>query len=143
MPDMYIPYAIPVSCKGIVVEDGKIWLRKNTRKEWELPGGKLDPGEQPEDTVAREILEELGVRVQVHDVVSNYLYVIDGSIDESDGVLVSSYACRFIERVGDAEYESESGRAEFTRFAPDEIAPLNMPEFYKIAIRKSIMSGFS
>lgn len=32
---------------------------------WELPGGKVEPGEQPEAALVREVAEELGCRVSV------------------------------------------------------------------------------
>ena len=67
---------LPISIKGIVFENGKVWLRKNERKEWELPGGKLDKGEQPEQTVVRELKEELGFETQVVDIIQAHLYKI-------------------------------------------------------------------
>ena len=56
-------HAFPVSVKGVAVQDERVLLLENERAEWELPGGKLELGEDPLACVVREISEEAGWQV--------------------------------------------------------------------------------
>lgn len=48
----------------LVIKDGKILTLKETNKSfYQLPGGKMEHGETPQQTVVREVEEELGVPV--------------------------------------------------------------------------------
>ena len=48
-------YRFPVAVKGVVIRNGDVILLRNDRDEWELPGGKLELCESPEECLAREI----------------------------------------------------------------------------------------
>jgi 8-oxo-dGTP diphosphatase len=53
-----------------VVRDGRVLAARRTRPEaaagrWELPGGKVEPGESPAGALVRELVEELGCTVEV------------------------------------------------------------------------------
>lgn len=47
---------------------------------WEFPGGKLEPGETPEECVVREIKEELALDIQLLGVYKSILYDYDGGV---------------------------------------------------------------
>lgn len=53
-----------------LVRDGRVLAARRTRPDaaagrWELPGGKVEPGETPDAALAREIHEELGCGIDV------------------------------------------------------------------------------
>lgn len=55
---------------GAIVERGRLLAARRPEHKahgglWELPGGKVEPGESDEAALARELREELGVDVEV------------------------------------------------------------------------------
>jgi 8-oxo-dGTP diphosphatase len=49
-------------------------------KAWVLPKGKLMPREHPRDAAKREVLEETGYRVSVHEFLGSMSYAAEGKI---------------------------------------------------------------
>ncbi len=58
-----------VAAYAVVVRDGQILLARSPADggghEWVLPGGGMEHGEDPYDTVRRELMEETGYRIDV------------------------------------------------------------------------------
>lgn len=55
---------------ALVAREGEVLITRRRADQlhplaWEFPGGKIEPGESPEAALARELREELGVRVRV------------------------------------------------------------------------------
>ncbi|APO69389.1 mutator MutT protein [Rhizobium gallicum] len=59
-----------VAACALIDSDGRILLAQRPEGKslaglWEFPGGKVEPGETPEETLVRELGEELGVKTKV------------------------------------------------------------------------------
>lgn len=58
---------------AIIKKDNKIFATQRGSGEfqggWEFPGGKIEPGETPENALVREIMEELDTTIQVNELV--------------------------------------------------------------------------
>ena len=93
----YIHYVNPVVAAGALVErDGEVLLVRRGvapgRGRWGLPAGYAEAGESPEQTAARETLEETGAQVELGDLLGVYAF---SEVDQPGGVLVL-YAARMI-----------------------------------------------
>jgi len=64
---------------ALLTIDGKILIARRQKGDvlehlWEFPGGKIEPGETPEQCLAREMLEEFGVTVEVGEFFTASIY---------------------------------------------------------------------
>ena len=94
-PDSNGELRFPVSVKGVLIEDDRVVLLLNEREEWELPGGRLESGEDPTVCLEREFFEELGVEVVVEGILDCWLYRV---LPEKE-VLIVTYAVRRMDRL--------------------------------------------
>ncbi len=90
---------------GILLNDGAVLLcqRKATARyglKWEFPGGKLEPGESPQECLIRELQEELSIQATIGPLFhrSHAVYPDSGSFDVFY-YRISSYAGPIINRV--------------------------------------------
>ncbi len=121
------PQLFPVSVKGIVIREGRVLLLRNERDEWELPGGKLDLGEEPASCVEREIAEEVGWTVTAGPILDAWQYHIRDGVD----VLIVTYGCH---TSTDAAPVVSNEHKEVGLFTATEAAALRMPDGYKESI---------
>ncbi len=123
----------PVSIKGVVIHANKVLLLKNPRDEWELPGGRLEIGETPEECVAREIEEETGWRVRIGPVLDTWLYHVE-SVNRH--VFIATYGCH---PTAPTEIVVSNEHVTANLFSEAELPELNLPNGY----RRSITTWFA
>jgi 8-oxo-dGTP diphosphatase len=85
-----------VAAVALIDADGRVLIAQRPEGKqlaglWEFPGGKVEAGERPEETLIRELHEELGIAVQEACLApltfASHAY-------ESFHLLMPLYACR-------------------------------------------------
>ena len=63
---------------AIILRERRIFATQRGYGEWkdwwEFPGGKIEPGENPEDALKREIREELATEIEVDELLTTVEY---------------------------------------------------------------------
>jgi nucleoside triphosphate diphosphatase len=119
---------LPVSIKGVLFEADRVVLLENERSEWELPGGRLEPGEDPTSCLVREVAEELGAVVAVEAILDSWLYC---PLPKRE-VLIVSYGLR---RTDAGPLRASTEHRRIGSFTLEELDGLPMPEGYRRSIR--------
>ena len=73
---------------AILEKEDKILIAKKREGKplaglWEFPGGKIEEGETPEESLIRELMEEMNIKVRVNEYVGESIY------DYGDGKVIS------------------------------------------------------
>lgn len=93
---------IRVAAYAVVTDDeGRILLahwNEGRRAAWTMPGGGLDPGEDPERAARREVKEETGYRVEIGELLGIHSRVIPASRRIADGATAPLHALRIVYR---------------------------------------------
>jgi 8-oxo-dGTP diphosphatase len=89
-------YNIDVVVKGVLQYKDKVLIIKRSRHDvvgagtWECPGGKIEFGEDLEDALRREVLEEVGINI----TVSKLLYASTLITSQKRQVVFITYLCK-------------------------------------------------
>lgn len=138
---------IGTDCIGVGVgalifnDEGKILLAlrgqkaKNERGKWEIPGGAVDFGETLKDAIVREAKEELGVEIEVIEMLQVADHILP---DEKQHWVSPTYFCRIVNGTPKIMEPEKCERLGW--FSIDEAAqlPLSNVTLQDIAVLKKI-----
>ena len=128
-----------VGVGAVIVGDGRVVLVRRANEplkgEWSLPGGAVEIGEALAASVAREVLEETGLEVEVGPVVE----VLDRIRHDEDGrvryhFVLIDFLCRPI----GGTLACASDAEDVAWVAPDALAEYGVAESAVAVIRKAL-----
>ncbi len=117
---------------GVIVEDDRVLIAQRNEDDelagaWEFPGGKVERGEDPRAALSRELREELGVEVEVGEILELSFEA------RSDGALVLLFfAAR---RLGDSPPPRAIDAAALAWARPAELRPEDFAPADRVMVR--------
>jgi len=95
---------------------------------WEFPGGKIEPGESPQEALCRELEEELKCVVDVGDHVQTTAHEYDFAI-----VNLSTYFCSLVTGAPELTEHSEVRWLPADELMTLDWAPADIPAVEQVA----------
>jgi len=124
------------AAKALIIKDDKMLAIKinDGKEEWYImPGGGQDVEELLPDTVCREVAEELGLLVEVKDLV----LVIEGVHGEQFHRVDLVFLCEYISEIENSVLQTDTNQVGYDWL---DIKTLNTIPLYPSKLRRQIMN---
>ena len=124
------------AAKALIIKDGKMLAIKisDGKEEWYImPGGGQDTEELLPEAVCREVAEELGLQVEVKDLV----FVIEGLHGEKFHRVDLVFLCEYKGRIENAILQGDTNQVGYDWL---DIKTLNTAPLYPSKLRRQIMN---
>lgn len=118
--------------KAVVTLDSKILLVRKSAEDpnrpgkWDLPGGRMKPGEDVDKHLAREVLEETGLQVTPGKLIDLWSWHMPWDGEYVQVLAVSRYCRLDCAEAGQASREPDDYLAEQRWFTLDEVRDLDI-----------------
>ena len=121
-----------VTAKAILERDGKILLVKEPDGRWEFPGGKIEFGDTPEETLKRELKEELNLTedLTIGSIFNTWTWVF-----QFDHVHLQFFMLAYKCRTEQTEFKISAEHTEYGWYTKDQALKLNLTEGTKKTIQ--------
>lgn len=133
--------ALRVAAYCVIIDDGKMLLshwNENGKSGWTLPGGGIDPYEDPADAAVREVFEETGYRAELDELLGIDSHVVAAE-HRFHGATEPLHALRIVYRGrvvgGELTNEVDGSTDEAAWFDLSEIASLHRVELVNVGLR--------
>jgi 8-oxo-dGTP diphosphatase len=119
--------------KAIIVKNGKVLILKRSssedvfKEEWDIPGGKIEFGENPEKSLKREVKEEAGIKVKIVRPLRIWTFFKDKNRTQVIGI---TFLCKY-----------ESGKVKLSK-EHDNYAWIKPESVEKYKIHEGIKKDF-
>jgi ADP-ribose pyrophosphatase YjhB (NUDIX family) len=89
---------VKCATKAFIMDDGKLLVIKQTKGNdewWDVPGGCMEFGLTPEENLKKEIMEEVGIDVEIKKLIgtSQFIHTHDEPETKYDHVVFLNYLC--------------------------------------------------